>query len=297
MGVSRKVVGASVHPGDVLLFGVAPFRLKREKGYTFRPHVFGFSVIKGYAIHPRTELSRKVLTATISELVAKGLAEVAEQVDELVTRRCGYYRVTRKVIVHDWDAFLRAFHDAWCKELRNHPDVTAHKTLSHYDFLIQGDFKPIEPFLELPFEIIYTRTLRLIKPDELSLLRDALKERLDVAAVDAFFGERPSQPATLLELSEYVQQAQQMTQPKKATDRKQRRRKVKEQPTHIPEPEPEPEPPKPEAPQPLIDLQPEPQPKPQSHCIRCGKPTEGTILCAECRSNVLNKIKELKGSQ
>jgi hypothetical protein len=144
--------------------------------------------------------------------------------------------------------------------------------------------------LELPFEIKYTRTLRLVKPDELELLLDTLKERLDTAAIDAFFGEQPDQPAVLLELSEYVQQA--ISVPKGEKQRR-RRKKVKGQSTHIPEPEPET--PKPEAPEPLIDLQPEPQQKPQTHCIRCGRPTDGVILCQECRENVLNKVKELKG--
>jgi hypothetical protein len=292
LGVSRKVVGASVHPGDVILFGVAPFRLKREEGFTFKPLLFGYSVVKGYAIHPRTEIARKVLSATITKLMERGLAEVTDHLDEFVTRRCGYYRISRRVVVHDWDEFVETFHDLWSRELRSHTDVTARKTLTHFDFLVQGDFKVIEPPIELPFEIKYTRTLRLIKPDELTLLQNALKERLDTAAVEAFLGERPDQPAVLLELSEYVQQAQQ-TQPRKATDRRQRRRKVKEQPTHIPEPEPEA--PKPETPEPLINLQPEPQQKPQSHCIHCGKPITGGILCQECKQTVLNKIKELRG--
>jgi hypothetical protein len=286
LGVSRKVVGASVHPGDVVLFTVAPHnRLKREVGFTFQPLVFGYSVVKGYAIHARTEIARKVLAATINELLGKGLAEVAE-LNEVVTRRCGYYCITRKITVHDWDAFLKTFHDLWSKELRIHPDVAKHKTLSHYDFLIQGNFKAIDPYLELPFPVKYTRTLRLIKPDELALLQETLKERLDVAAVDAIFDERPDQPAILLELNEYVQQA--IGQPK--ANKAHRRRKKTKQPTHIPEPEPIPEP---VAPKPLIDLQPEQ--KPQPHCIHCGRPTEGAILCPECRERVLNKIKELKG--
>jgi hypothetical protein len=291
LGTSRKVVGASVHPGDVILFAVAPHRLKRRHDYDFYPHVFGFSVVKGYAIYPKTEIARKVLSDSISKLVEEGLAQIIDQVSEMVVRRCGYYSISRKVVIQNWSRFLETFHNLWCKELRSHPDVTARKTLTHFDFLVQGDFKVIEPYLELPFPVKYTRTLRLIKQDELTLLQEALKERVGVAAIDAFFDERPNQPAILLELSEYVQQA--MVQKQKEEDRRpRRRRKVKEQPTHIPEPEA----PKPETPQPLIDLQPEPQQKPQSQCIHCGKPTEGTILCPECRVNVLSKLKELKGA-
>jgi hypothetical protein len=187
---------------------------------------------------------------------------------------------------------LETFHKLWSKELRSHADVTARKTLTHYDFLVQGDFKVIDPYFELPFEIVYSRTLRLIKPEELTLLHKALKERAGVAAIDAFFGERPNQPAILLELSEYVQQA--MTQKQKG-DRRPRRRKVKGQPTHIPEPEPET--PKLETPQPLIDLQSEPEQKLVGTCIHCGKATEGAILCPECRANALNKLKELRGER
>jgi len=287
IGVSRKVAGLIAYPGDVILFAVAPHRLKREDGYTFQPLIFGFSVVMGYAIYPRTELARKVLRAAIKSLVERGLAQVTTT-NEFVSRRCGYYHITSKVTISDWSEFDKTLHELWLKELHNTPETTDRKTLSHFDFLVQGDFRVVEPPMELPFEIKYTRTLRLVKPDELELLLGALRERLDVAAVDAFLGERPSQPATLLELSEYVQQAQ-VTQPRKAsTDRKQRRRKVKEQPTHIPEPEPE-------APKPLIDLQPEPQQKPTNTCIHCGKPTTGSILCQECKQNVLNKIKELRG--
>jgi hypothetical protein len=285
IGVSRKVAGLIAYPGDVILFGVAPHRLKREKDYTFKPLVFGFSVVKGYAIYPKTELARKVLAATIKNLVERGLAQVTV-VDEFVSRRCGYYHVSSKVIISDWSDFDETFHRVWLKELHNSPETTAHKTLSHFDFLVQGDFRVVEPPLELPFEIKYTRTLRLVKPDELALLQETLKERLDVAAVDAIFDERPDQPAILLELNEYVQQA--IGQPK--ANKAHRRRKKTEQPTHIPEPEPIPEP---VAPKPLIDLQPEQ--KPQPHCIHCGRPTEGAILCPECRERVLNKIKELKG--
>jgi hypothetical protein len=287
IGVSRKVAGLIAYPGDVIMFATAPHRLKRTKEYTFRPVTFGFSVVKGYAIYPRTELARKVLSATVKELVGRGLAQVTTT-DEIVSRRCGYYRITSKVTISDWSEFDKTLHELWLKELRNSPETTDRKTLTHFDFLVQGDFKVIEPPMELPFEIKYTRTLRLIKPDELELLLGALRERLDIAAVDAFLGERPSQPAVLLELSEYVQQAQASV--KQQQSQTQRRRKVKGQPTHIPEPEPS----EPEAPKPLINLQPEQ--KPQSRCIHCGKPTTGSILCQECRQNVLNKIKELKGA-
>jgi hypothetical protein len=284
LGVSRKIIGASVHPGDIILFAVAPHRLKRLKDYTFKPNLFGFSVVKGYAIHPKTELARKVLSATIGKLVEEGLAQITDQVNEMVIRRCGYYCISRRVIVQNWDRFLETFHRLWLKELHNTPETTARKTLTHFDFLVQGDFKVIDPYLELPFPVKYTRTLRLVKPNELTLLQTALKERLDVAAVDAFLGERPNQPAVLLELSEYVQQA--VYQPTTSGSQRQRRKKVKEQPTHIPEPE---------TPKPLIDLQSEPQQKPTNTCIHCSRPTKGTILCPECRKRVLNKVKELKG--
>jgi hypothetical protein len=49
IGVSRKVAGLIAYPGDVILFCVAPHRLKKEKDFTFKPLVFGFSVVKGYA--------------------------------------------------------------------------------------------------------------------------------------------------------------------------------------------------------------------------------------------------------
>lgn len=290
IGVSRKVAGLLAYPGDVIIFAVAPHRLKREKGYSFKPLVFGFSIVKGYAIYPKTELARKVLSATIKRLTERGLAQIVTT-DEFVSRRCGYYHITSKVTISDWAEFDKTLHDLWLKELHNSPETTARKTLSHFDFLVQGDFKVIEPMLELPFEIKYTRTLRLVKPDELELLQEALKERLGVAAVDAVFDERPDQPAILLELSEYVQQA--VSQPKTDKAPRQRRRKKTEQPTHIPEPEPTPEP---ETPKPLIDLQPEPEQKPVRTCIRCGKATGGTILCSECREQVLNKVKELKGA-
>jgi len=288
IGISRKVAGLIAYPGDVILFAVAPHRLKRAKDYTFKPLTFGFSVVKGYAIYPKTELARKVLSAAIKSLVERGLAQVTTT-NEFISRRCGYYRITSKVTISDWSAFDETLHELWLKELHNSPETTDRKTLSHFNFLVQGDFKVIEPPIELPFEIKYTRTLRLIKPDELELLLDALRERLDVTAVDAFLGERPDQPAVLLELQEYVQQASYVKQPTGSKQRQQRRRrKVKEQPTHIPEPEPE-------APKPLIDLQPEPQQKPTTTCIHCGKPTTGSILCQECKQSVLNKIKELRG--
>jgi hypothetical protein len=288
LGISRKVAGLFAYPGDVIIFATAPHRLKREKGYTFNPYAFGFSVVKGYAIYPKTGLARKVLSAAIKSLVERGLAQVVIT-NEIVNRRCGYYHISSKVTISDWAEFDKTLHDLWLKELHNSPETTARKTLSHFDFLVQGDFKVIEPMLELPFEIKYTRTLRLVKPEELTLLYEALKERLGVAAVDAVFDERPDQPAILLELSEYVQQA--ISQPKADKAPRQRRRKKTEQPTHIPEPEPTPEP---EAPKPLIETKPEH--KTVRTCIRCGKVTEGAILCSECREQVLNKVKELRGA-
>jgi hypothetical protein len=111
---------------------------------------------------------------------------------------------------------------------------------------------------------------------------DALRVRLDEAAIDAILTDKTDQPAVLLELTEYVQQA--MNKPEGTGQR--RRRKVKEQPTHIPEPEPTPLSALSE-PEPLT--QPEPQ-HPISNCVKCGKPTDGKVLCEECKRAVLKNL-------
>jgi hypothetical protein len=299
LGVSRKVVGIVGKPGDILLACVAPHRLKRIKGnpQQFHPDIFGYSKIRGYGIHPKTPLARKVLNRVIDELIAIGAA-IAQEIGQTVVRRCGYYTVGRQVILKDWEQFAKLLHARWEEELRTQPRGQRRRyTFTEFDFLVQGDFKPIDPPLSCPFPIVYSRVLRKVKPHELSLLMDALRVRLDEAAIDAILTDRTDQPAVLLELTEYVQQA--MNKPKGTEQR--RRRKVKEQPTHIPEPE---------APKPLIESKPEtlsattePEPSthpephhPSSNCILCGKPTEGTVLCPQCKEAALKKLTAVKAT-
>jgi hypothetical protein len=284
LGVSRKVVGIVGKPGDILLACVAPHRLKRIKGnpQQFHPDIFGYSKIRGYGIHPKTPLARKVLNRVIDELVAIGAA-IVQEIGQTVVRRCGYYTVGRQVILKDWEQFAKLLHARWEEELRTQPRGQRRRyTFTEFDFLVQGDFKPIDPPLPCPFPIVYSRVLRKVKPHELSLLMDALRVRLDEAAIDAILTDRTDQPAVLLELTEYVQQA--MNKPKGTEQR--RRRKVKEQPTHIPEPEPTPLSALSE-PEPLT--QPEPQ-HPISNCVKCGKPTDGKVLCEECKRAVLKNL-------
>ena len=291
LGVSRKVHAIVAVPGDVIMFVTAPHRIKKERGVTFNPLAFGYCVVTGYAIYPKTQHARTALTNALKTAVEEGIATV-EEVDEFVSRRCGYYRVGRRVVVSDFSAFKRLLLDAWRKELHTLPKEQreSHNFLRDFDFLVQGkDFNLIEPPLELPFGIKYKRGLRLVKPDELELLLNTLKWRSGEAAVDAFFGERPNQPAILLELTEYVQQAMNTT-PKGVGRRRQRRRKTTEQPTPIPEPELEPEPtPLSAISEPKPPDQPEPA-HPASACVLCGKPTEGTVLCQECKDAALRKL-------
>jgi hypothetical protein len=292
LGVSRKVVGVVAEPGDILLACVAPHRLKRIKGnpQQFHPNIFGYSRVRGYGIHPKTPLARKVLNRVIEELVEIGAATVQE-IGQLVVRRCGYYTVGRQITLKDWTQFAKLLHARWNEELRTQPKGQRRRySFSEFDFLVQGDFKPIDPPLSCPFPIVYSRVLRKVKPHELALLQDALRERLDEAAIDAILTDKTDQPAILLELTEYVQQAMN-AQPKEG---KRRRRKVKEQPTHIPEPElptqPEPEPPPLSAvSEPEPPTQPEPQ-HPVSNCVMCGKPTDGRVLCEECKRAALRKL-------
>ena len=300
LGVSRKVVGIVGKPGDILLACVAPHKLKRIKGnpQQFHPNIFGYSKVRGYGIHPKTPLARKVLNRVIDELVANGAA-IVQEIGQTVVRRCGYYTVGRQVILKDWEQFAKLLRARWREELRTQPKGQRRRrySFSEFDFLVQGDFKPIEPPLPCPFPIVYSRVLREVKPHELALLLDALRVRLDEAAIDAILTDRTDQPAVLLELTEYVQQA--MNKPEGTGQR--RRRKVKEQPTHITEPElptqPELVPTQPEPePTPLSALsEPEPltQPEPQhpvSNCVKCGKPTDGKVLCEECKRAVLKNL-------
>jgi hypothetical protein len=284
LGVSRKVVGIVGKPGDILLACVAPHKLKRIKGnpQQFHPDIFGYSKIRGYGIHPKTPLACKVLNRVIDELVAIGAA-IVQEIGQTVVRRCGYYTVGRQVILKDWEQFAKLLHARWEEELRTQPRGQRRRyTFTEFDFLVQGDFKPIDPPLPCPFPIVYSRVLRKVKPHELSLLMDALRVRLDEAAIDAILTDKTDQPAVLLELTEYVQQA--MNKPEGTGQR--RRRKVKEQPTHIPEPEPTPLSALSE-PEPLT--QPEPQ-HPISNCVKCGKPTDGKVLCEECKRAVLKNL-------
>jgi hypothetical protein len=295
LGVSRKVVGIVAKPGDILLACVAPSKLKRIKyePQQFHPNIFGYSKVRGYGIHPKTPLARKVLNRVIEELVAGGAATVHE-VGQLVVRRCGYYTIGRQVILKDWKQFAKLLHARWEEELRTQPKGQRRRySFSEFDFLVQGDFKPIDPPLSCPFPIVYSRVLRKVKPHELALLLDALRKRLDEAAIDAILTDKTDQPAVLLELTEYVHQAMN-AQPKEG---KRRRRKVKEQPAHIPEPTPEPEAPKPLSAtnEPEPSTQPEPQ-HPSSTCILCGKPTEGTVLCHECKEAALKKLAAMKAT-
>jgi hypothetical protein len=285
LGVSRKIHAIVAVPGDVIMFVVAPHRLKKERGVTFHPHAFGYCIVTGYAIYPKTPMARVALTNALKGLVEQGVATVVEEADMVVTRRCGYYRIGRRVEIKDWGAFEQALLQAWRNELHTLPEDLrkAHYLLRDFDFLVQGQgFKQIDPPLELPLEMKFKRGLRLVKPDELELLLAALRRRLDEAAIDAILTDKTDQPAILLELTEYVQQA--MNKP--AGTRQRRRRKVKEQPTHIPEPEPTPLSALSE-PEPLT--QPEPQ-HPISNCVKCGKPTDGKVLCEECKRAVLKNL-------